>query len=120
MKAKILKVGTLEPAAEGGFALKGWEFAVEGSPEDYQSGDAWGWTWAELHEISRENLTLGRLIADLKGAALRCPNCRGSREWTYTYRGRDNLVPCVRCEAIYQLLTPLEAAWEMWRGEHPY
>ncbi len=120
MKARIIRVGTLEPRPEGGFALQDWEFAVEGTPADYAEGDVWGWTWEELQEFSREHLTLSRLVADLKGAAARCPNCRGSREWTYTYRGRDNLVPCVRCEAIYQILEPLEVALEMWRNDHPY
>lgn len=120
MKARIIKVGTLKPRPDGGFALEDWECAVQGTPADYAGGDAWGWTWEELQQLSREHLTLGKLVADLQGAALRCPNCKGSREWVHTYRGRENLVPCVRCEAIHKILEPLEVAPEMWRSDHPY
>jgi uncharacterized Zn finger protein len=59
-----------------------------------------------------ENLTLTKLVADLRLAAVNCPRCSGSRETIFTSRGRDNIVNCLECEPIYHLLATLEAALE--------
>lgn len=67
-----------------------------------------------------ENTTIGRLVAELRLAAENCPQCEGTREYTFTSRGRDNQVPCVRCEPIYKLLETLEPILELIRGDSPY
>jgi len=54
--------------------------------------------------------TLAKFIADLRLAAAQCPQCEGTRETTFTSRGRDNIVPCLECENIYKALEHLEAA----------
>jgi len=53
---------------------------------------------------------LSRLIAELRKAAADCPRCEGTRETTFTSRGRDNVVPCLECENVHQALGHLEAA----------
>ncbi len=63
---------------------------------------------------------LGRLVAELKLAADNCPQCEGAREYTFTSRGRDNVVNCVRCEPVYKLLETFEPILELIRGDSPY
>jgi hypothetical protein len=69
-----------------------------------------------------ENSILFKLHQELQEAANKCPNCQGEREYTFTSRGRNNMVACVRCEPIYKLMEPLELAIEMIRdeGKHLY
>jgi len=67
-----------------------------------------------------DNSTIGRLVAELRLAAENCPQCEGTREYTFTSRGRDNIVPCVRCEPIYKLLETFEPVLELIRGDSPY
>lgn len=62
-----------------------------------------------------ENLTLTKLMADLRLAAQNC-QCEGTRETVFTARGRDNIVPCLQCEPYYQALEHLEAAAAILRG----
>jgi hypothetical protein len=71
---------------------------------------------------SLQDSILMRLHQELREAAEKCPNCQGAREYNFISRGRENMVPCVRCEPIYTLLEPLEVAIEMIRdeGKHPY
>jgi len=63
----------------------------------------------ELKKLDIDNLPLPRLVAELRRIATSC-QCEGTRETVFTSRGRDNLVPCLACEPIYQVLDPLEAA----------
>lgn len=65
-----------------------------------------------LKQLDIDNLTLPMLVEELHLAATRCA-CEGTRERVFTSRGRDNLVPCLECEPIYQVLGPLEAALEI-------
>lgn len=67
-----------------------------------------------------DNSTLGRLVAELKLAAENCPQCEGTREYTFTSRGRDNQVPCLRCEPVYKLLELFEPVMELIRNDSPY
>ena len=67
-----------------------------------------------------DSSVLGRLVAELKLAAENCPQCEGAREYTFTSRGRDNIVNCVRCEPIYKLLETLDPIMELIRGDSPY
>jgi uncharacterized Zn finger protein len=60
-----------------------------------------------------DNLTITKLVMDLKLAAENCPRCAGSRETIFTSRGRDNIVNCLECEPFYNLLATLEAALEI-------
>jgi hypothetical protein len=60
-------------------------------------------------QLDIDNLPLPRLVEELHLAANRC-QCEGTRETIFTSRGRDNVVPCLLCEPIYQVLEPLEAA----------
>ena len=64
--------------------------------------------------------TLGRLVAELHLAAANCSQCEGTREYTFTSRGRDNVVNCVRCEPVYKLLETLDPILELIRGDSPY
>ena len=57
-----------------------------------------------------DKLTLPQLVADLRLTAKNCPKCEGTRETTFTSRGRDNIVNCLECEPIYEALGHLEAA----------
>ncbi len=54
-----------------------------------------------------------KLKEELRAVAEKCPNCQGAREYVFISRGRENLVPCIRCEPIYKLLEPLEVALEI-------
>jgi hypothetical protein len=65
----------------------------------------------ELTKLDIDHLPLPRLVAELRLAAGRC-QCEGTRERVFTSRGRDNMVPCLECEPIYQVLEPLEKALE--------
>jgi uncharacterized Zn finger protein len=60
-----------------------------------------------------DNLTLPNLVAELKLAGKKCPRCEGTRETVFTARGRDNIVNCLECEPIYQILEHLEAAMKL-------
>jgi len=60
-----------------------------------------------------DNLTLPNLVAELKLAVGKCPRCEGTRETVFTARGRDNIVNCLECEPIYQILEHLEAAMKL-------
>jgi hypothetical protein len=62
-----------------------------------------------LKNLDIDNLSLPALVEELRLAANRCA-CQGTRERVFTSRGRDNLVPCLECEPIYQVLEPLEMA----------
>jgi len=62
---------------------------------------------------SFDNATLARLVGELRLAAADCPQCHGTRETVFTSRGRDNIVPCLECENIYQALEHLEAALKL-------
>ena len=64
-----------------------------------------------------DDLTVARLARELRQAANECPKCQGTREVTFTSRGRDNLVNCLHCEALYKLLEPLDLALEILKGE---
>ena len=68
----------------------------------------------ELKNLDIDNLPLPRLVEELRLAANRC-SCEGTRERVFTSRGRDNIVPCLECEPIYQVLDPLEKALEILR-----
>ena len=68
--------------------------------------------------IGNENSILARLRAELRQAAEKCPNCQGAREYVFPSRGRENIVNCVRCEAIYKLLEPIEVAWEIFNEQN--
>ncbi|MGP8051887.1 MAG: hypothetical protein ACLPYB_14915 [Desulfobaccales bacterium] len=57
-----------------------------------------------------DDLTISRLVKDLKLAAENCPRCEGTRETIFTSRGRDNIVNCLECEPVHQLLATLETA----------
>jgi hypothetical protein len=69
-----------------------------------------------LKELDIDNLPLPKLMEALRQAAKNC-ECEGTRERVFTSRGRDNIVPCLQCDPIYQVLTPLEAAWEILQKE---
>jgi uncharacterized Zn finger protein len=60
-----------------------------------------------------DNLTLPNLVAELKLTAKKCPRCEGTRETVFTARGRDNVVNCLECEPIYNILEHLEAAMKL-------
>jgi hypothetical protein len=66
----------------------------------------------ELRNLDIDSLPLPRLVEELRLAAKRC-QCEGTREATFTARGRDNIVPCLECDPIYQVLEPLEKALEI-------
>lgn len=61
-----------------------------------------------------DNLPLPKLVEELRLAAKNC-QCEGTRETVFTARGRDNIVNCLTCEPIYQVLEPLEAALKLLR-----
>lgn len=108
MKAKILKIGRIEKILDY-YKLSGWEFAASGEISDYPENTVFGHTHEELHKLSRENLLVVRLRNELLWVAQQCPNCHGEREYAFASRGRDNIVPCVRCEPVYKMLEPLDA-----------
>jgi hypothetical protein len=68
----------------------------------------------EWKNLDIDNLSLPSLVEELRRAANRC-SCEGTRERVFTSRGRDNLVPCLECEPIYQVLEPLEMALEIFK-----
>jgi hypothetical protein len=70
----------------------------------------------ELKQLDIDNLSLPRLVEALRQAAKSC-QCEGTRETVFTARGRDNVVNCLACEPIYQVLGPLEAALEILKKE---
>lgn len=76
-------------------------------------------TFADL-QGNMENCTLAHLVCELRVVADNCPKCKGAREHPFLYRGRENIVPCVRCEPIYKILEPLERALEILRSDSPY
>ena len=61
-----------------------------------------------------DNLPLPKLVEELRRAAKNC-QCEGTRETVFISRGRDNIVPCLACEPIYQVLEPLEKALKLLR-----
>jgi hypothetical protein len=65
-----------------------------------------------LKQLDIENLPLPKLMEELRRAAKNC-QCEGTRETVFTARGRDNVVPCLACEPIYQVLEPLETALKL-------
>jgi hypothetical protein len=67
-----------------------------------------------LKKLDIDNLPLPKLVEELRQAAKNC-QCEGTRETVFTSRGRDNIVPCLTCEPIYQVLEPLEAALKLLR-----
>ncbi len=74
----------------------------------------------EEFKANLDKSTLGRLVAELRLAAENCPQCEGAREYTFTSRGRDNVVPCLRCESVYKLLETFDPILELIRGDSPY
>jgi len=60
-----------------------------------------------------DDLTLTKLAQELRLAANKCPKCEGAREHAFISRGRENIVNCLQCEAVYKLLEPIEAALEI-------
>jgi hypothetical protein len=65
----------------------------------------------ELKDLDIDNLPLPRLVEELRQAAKDC-QCEGTRESVFTARGRDNIVNCLACEPIHEVLGPLEKALE--------
>jgi hypothetical protein len=76
-------------------------------------------SFAEMQK-NVDRTVLGRLMQELRLIADNCPNCQGAREYSFTSRGRDNMVHCVRCEPLYKILELLAPAEEMLRGDSPY
>ncbi|MFZ5453911.1 MAG: hypothetical protein ACOZF2_18820 [Thermodesulfobacteriota bacterium] len=62
-----------------------------------------------------DHLTLAQIVAAIQQAAKNC-QCEGTRETIFTSRGRDNIVPCLQCEPLYQALEHLEAAAAILKG----
>ncbi|MGA9756163.1 MAG: hypothetical protein WBV23_13590 [Desulfobaccales bacterium] len=62
-----------------------------------------------LKKLDIDNLPLPGLVEELRRAAKNC-QCEGTRETVFTARGRDNVVNCLACEPIYEVLEPLEKA----------
>ena len=69
-----------------------------------------------LKNLDIDNLSLPSLVEELRLAAKSC-TCEGTRERVFTSRGRDNIVPCLECDAIYQALELLEKALELIKKE---
>jgi len=65
-----------------------------------------------LQDLDINTLPLPKLVEALRQAAKSC-QCEGTREAVFTSRGRDNIVNCLACEPIYQVLEPLEKALEI-------
>ncbi len=68
----------------------------------------------ELKQLDIDNLPLPKLVEALRQAAKNC-QCEGTRETVFTARGRDNIVNCLACEPIYNILEPLEKALKFLR-----
>jgi hypothetical protein len=71
-------------------------------------------------QANLDKSVLGRLVAELRLAAANCSQCQGAREYVFPSRGRENIVPCVRCEPIYKFLESLDPILELIRGDSPY
>jgi hypothetical protein len=65
-----------------------------------------------LKNLDIDKLPLPKLVEALRQAAKGC-ECEGTREAIFTARGRDNIVNCLACEPIYEVLEPLEKALEI-------
>jgi hypothetical protein len=63
----------------------------------------------ELKNLDINKLPLPKLVEELRQAAKHC-QCEGTRETSFTARGRDNVVNCLACEPIYDALELLEKA----------
>ena len=63
----------------------------------------------ELKNLDINKLPLPKLVEALRQAAKGC-QCEGTREAVFTARGRDNIVNCLACEPIYDVLEALEKA----------
>lgn len=68
----------------------------------------------ELKQLDIDNLPLPKLVEALRQVAKNC-QCEGTRETVFTARGRDNIVNCLACEPIYNILEPLEKALKLLR-----
>ncbi len=68
----------------------------------------------ELKQLDIDNLPLPKLVEALRQAAKNC-QCEGTRETVFTARGRDNIVNCLACEPIYNILEPLEKTLKLLR-----
>jgi hypothetical protein len=68
----------------------------------------------ELKNLDIDNLPLPKLVEQLRRAAKNC-QCEGTRETVFISRGRDNIVPCLECDPIYQALDLLEKALQLLR-----
>jgi hypothetical protein len=66
-------------------------------------------------DLDTDNLPLPKLVEELHRAAKNC-QCEGTRETVFVSRGRDNVVNCLACEPIYQVLEPLEKALKLLRA----
>ena len=66
----------------------------------------------QLKQLDIDKLSLPKLVEGLRQAAKSC-QCEGTRETTFTARGRDNVVNCLACEPIYNVLELLEKALAM-------
>lgn len=69
-----------------------------------------------LKQLDIDHLPLPRLVEELRRTAKNC-QCEGTRETVFVSRGRDNIVPCLACDPIYQVLEPLEAVLKLLRAE---
>ena len=69
-----------------------------------------------LKKLDIDNLPLPRLVEALRLAAKRC-QCEGTREAVFTARGRDNIVNCLACEPVYDVLELLEKALKILQKE---
>jgi hypothetical protein len=70
----------------------------------------------ELKNVDIDKLPLPKLVEALRQAAKSC-QCEGTREATFTARGRDNIVNCLACEPVYDVLEPLEKALKILQKE---
>jgi hypothetical protein len=66
----------------------------------------------ELKNLDIDKLPLPKLMEELRRMAKGC-QCEGTRETVFTARGRDNVVNCLACEPIYEVLGLLEKAQEI-------
>jgi hypothetical protein len=66
----------------------------------------------ELKNLDIDRLPLPKLVEALRQVAKSC-QCEGTREAIFTARGRDNVVNCLACEPVYEVLNPLEKALEI-------
>jgi hypothetical protein len=71
----------------------------------------------ELENLDIDKLPLPKLMEALRQAAKGC-QCEGTREAVFTARGRDNIVNCLACEPIYDVLDLLEKALKILQPRH--